>query len=864
MSQIAMPPTQTTTKEKLALFTATGLILASILYLVPAGFGSKMTAQKTASGDTDSEIALRKEKSEKRETAPRTEEYKKSSRQFQMLSNLTMTNYEVAADWEEGAYRQPLKSGKIRLRMYPFYLLPDLTTRESAHSYLFNQNTTPAADWEHAGIRGVGVARSVDFDKKNKKHLLMAADSGLYHSYNFGNSWERLTVPSDTFIQKVLIDPQNSNHYVIAYTPFQPISSIDFYKLDIPAYVYQSFDAGKTWSQLDIAKLIKEKGMVDAKVNFTDFIKMDFADNTLVLMVIYTQTKKGGTAVITVDNGIPTAATIFETDAIKDFAFANDGTQGILFKKNTGGVGNVIPKNDTILYKTTNKGLSWTPLLSETQLQNMGLGLKNYRYSGASLSSDGKTIYVVAESHADPAADMLAKSSDSGNTWTTIAVEKHILEMPDSYTEWKLGEITHLRVQDLVIDPHNSAHLFAFRYMFGLYESFDSGKTWKKTLSDYSSMAYLNNPDDGIMMIRDLDLRFEHLTFFELNSEQLAFLLSTDQGLFLYDTKTHTMSNLAKDLYLGHSERVTVTNCPRVYAGLWHVGAYWINIDGSVNAMNTAESPGIGAQKDAGCNGVAINTRGGVLMDGQHLNPEKTKWLFDQITFEQLPFSPPLLEFHNGWWYYLGGANISSQPQDGAPSNTHAFVKINQDFSVLETIPLPNTAKNVHAYYVNGETLYLVTENKGIGGNPTFSIYKTTNLKDWEFYAKGPPMTGFSGMDDLIVTDKVIAIATGNGLWISNDKGATWKLQFESKKISDVVIDTCGNLYASIFLPAAGMNYGGVFYSQNNGGSFSNLGKADNKVVVFDLEADSLDNLLYAGTFGESLLRIDISNFCST
>lgn len=862
MSEIAMPPTQTTTKEKLALFTATGLILASILYLVPAGFGSKMDAQKNAPGNADSQIAARKKESEKRETAPRTEEYEKSSRQFQMLSNLTLTNYEVVADWEEGAYRQPLKSGKKRLRMYPFYILPSLTTRESMHSNLFTSKA-PATDWEHAGIKGVGVARSIDFDKKNKKHLLMAGDSGLYHSYNFGNSWERLTVPSNIFIQKALIDPQNQNHYLIAYAPFQSLSTIDLYKLDMPAYVYESFNAGKTWTQLDIAKLAKDKGMIDSKVNFTGFTKMDFVGNTLVLMVAYAQTMKAGTAVITVDNGIPTAATIFEGDSIKDLTFANDGAQGILFKKSTGGAGSTLPKNDTILYKTNNKGLTWTSLLSETQLQNMGLGLENYNYTAASMSADGKTIYMVAESMAKPAADMLAKSSDSGKTWTTVAVEKHILELPDSYTEWKLGEIAHLRVQDLVIDPHNPAHLFAFRYMFGFYESYDSGKTWQKTLSGYSSMSYLNNPDDGIMMIRDMDLRFQHLTFFELNPEQFAFLLSTDQGLFLYDTKTHTMSNLAKDLYLAHSERVTVTNCPRVYAGLWHVGAYWINIDGSVNAVNTAESPGIGAQKDGGCSGTAVNTRGGVLMDGQHLDVEKTKWLFDQMTFEAVPTSPPLLEFHNGWWYYLGAASINSQPKDGIPSNMHSFVRINQDFSVLESIALPTTAGNPHAYYVSEGIVYLLTQNKGVGGNPSFSIHKTTNLKDWELYAKGPTTSGLSSMDDLIVTDKVIAIGAGSGLWISNDQGASWKLQLEKKEISDVVIDQCGNLYASIFQPASNMNYGGVYYSQNNGVSFSNLGKADNKVVVFDLEVDSLDKLLYAGTFGESLLRMDISNFCA-
>ena len=208
-------------------------------------------------------------------------------------------------------------------------------------------------------------------------------------------------------------------------------------------------------------------------------------------------------------------------------------------------------------------------------------------------------------------------------------------------------------------------------------------------------------------------------------------------------------------------------------------------------------------------------------------------------------------------------ASINSQPKDGVPSNAHAFVRINQDFSVLESIVLPTTAKNAYAYYVNGKTLYLVTQDKGVGGNPTFSIHKTTNLKDWEFYAKGPSMTGFSSMDDLVVTDKVIAVSTGNGLWISNDQGASWKLQFEKKEISDVVIDTCGNLYTSILQPATDMNYGGVFYSQNNGVSFSNLGKADNKVAIFDLEVDSLDNLLYAGTFGESLLRVDISNFCA-
>jgi len=112
-------------------------------------------------------------------------------------------------------------------------------------------------------------------------------------------------------------------------------------------------------------------------------------------------------------------------------------------------------------------------------------------------------------------------------------------------------------------------------------------------------------------------------------------LLPTDQGAFLYDDETHTIRNIAKNLYLGDTKSVTVTSCPRVYSGLWHNGYSYIDNNGNIYVRPTGELFGFTAGSSNGCSTPVLADGVIYLADGSSTDQEIVNWQYDNINYQR-------------------------------------------------------------------------------------------------------------------------------------------------------------------------------------------------------------------------------------
>ncbi len=119
------------------------------------------------------------------------------------------------------------------------------------------------------------------------------------------------------------------------------------------------------------------------------------------------------------------------------------------------------------LWHTNNNGITFTPLLDETDTQNVGAVAVHWPsgtiYLGTGENNSSRSSY---------AGIGILKSEDSGKTWKNIG-------LADSH---HIGRI--------IINPNNpnevvvgvTGHLYSANQERGIFKTVDGGKTWKKTL----------------------------------------------------------------------------------------------------------------------------------------------------------------------------------------------------------------------------------------------------------------------------------------------------------------------------------------------------------------------------------------------
>lgn len=150
-----------------------------------------------------------------------------------------------------------------------------------------------------------------------------------------------------------------------------------------------------------------------------------------------------------------------------------------------------IPRNPNVFYfgavaggvwKTTNAGLTWTPIFDEQPISSIG--------SIAVSESDPNVIYVGTGEACIRGnisyGDGVYKSMDAGKTWTNVG----------------LKDTRHIGA--VVVDPHNPdvvlvaamGHTYGPSSQRGIFRSTDGGKTWEKVL-------YKDDKTGGIEVVFD-------------------------------------------------------------------------------------------------------------------------------------------------------------------------------------------------------------------------------------------------------------------------------------------------------------------------------------------------------------------------
>lgn len=740
--------------------------------------------------------------------------------------------YEYSTEWQPEPWGAKSTSGKHLVKMYPFPLVEGLDRDFTLKSRIDINKLPPVKKWERFGIQGVGVVTSLAIDAKDMKHLLLGTEyAGLYESITFGNKWQRLKFNRND-IKKALIDPDNPKHYIVATGAY--------HFADMPQQIFHSQDAGKTWDKgetpfIQLNQFAQKEEIIPNDIYFnsgTVMISGHIKGNTKKKVIA---TKNEGSAA--------------DKPYTNLFQVVRDELLRLKMKKTGKGLVNYFnrvpagPGKETIddeLYLTTD-GWKTAKIIFDPETQGYPL----YDVTAYDITPDGQrmAVYLRAPQTLD---SVIAKSKDGGQTWQFMAIET--LDFVYFDEGWELNKDTKVldqTAQDIVLLADDEDYIGLFLYMHGLFESFDGGQTFSKVIDGYQNVRFLTNADGETQAIEPVDLRVDTLKPLP-SKDGVNYFIPTDQGLFLYQATTARLINVTKDLYLGDSAQVAVTSCPRVYAGLWHVGSYWINEDNSIEGFNGGENNGYGAGPDDGCATPVFSPVHGYLSDGKNIDEKKTEW-FDTFVDLGWPVSETF-QYHDGWWYEFRWW-----------WSDQVILRINDAFDKFEEI-YANDDKNIKvlAYGMDlwkaGSPVWVLGTDKilrTMASNGTWAIVKDLNGATPPFHEIMNKAKGIK------VWDKRVVIWGTAGLLVSLDAGNAWEIGLKGRKVWAVEQDKCGGIYAAV-QPMPDSGYGGVFYSPSDGKSFSKLGQGDNRSYISGLAIDHIDDILYAGTKGESLLRMGL------
>ncbi len=741
--------------------------------------------------------------------------------------------YEYKYEWDPGKWRKHEVSSKHMIKMYPFPLVQNFDRNRLLKNNVDITEMPSAAQWEHIGIQGVGVVKSVTYDKNNTSHLLMGTEgSGLYKSTDFGTTWQKLDFPRND-IRHVIIDADNPDHYIVT-------TGIYLFT-DLPTTIYRSSNAGQSWDTGNNA-VTNQYGtptyVTPSQIHYLDgYITVA---GTMQGFGTYAVARKYLAATTYYTVTLERTASWVGPLKIKDTGMGLITFYDEKLLEKTGDEKEWVYEDS--LYKTEDAGTSWTMVFSPEKQ-----GLEDYDITAYDISEDGQRIYLFLKSKAKQ-TNIIAKSFNGGIDWTQVEIQEFRWMILNDNWEYTLDDyIFKYTAQDLVLDEENEDYIALFIYMNGFFDSFNGGVDFTKFITNYQDVYILNGAAGEAQVIEPMDLRIDTMT--EVQTQQGdAFLIPTDQGLHYYDGLTGTLQNLAPDLFLADSGIVSVSPaCPRIYSGLWHIGSYWINPDNSIEGFNGGENWGYGIGPDDGCDTPVFSPVHGYLGDGKNVDEDKSE--FFQESFD---YGWPIEEtfsYYDGWWYVFRWWG-----------SMWYLVRINEAFSTYEILyPDNDTTAYVKAYgmdtSVSGSPIWVLDHNLILWKFVDGDWFKWKNLDAVDYDIKNiiEEVNGIKVYKDRII------LYGHSGMYISVDQGKTWYKGFEGEKIWALAQDKCGTIYMAV-QPDPDSNLGGVYYSNDNGKTIYKLGTGDSKSYISSLAIDHANDVMYAGTAGESILRITLED----
>ncbi len=290
--------------------------------------------------------------------------------------------------------------------------------------------------------------------------------NGVYRSNDAGKTWTHAGLDQTRFIQAVIVDPHNPDILIAGansigvYVFAHPYPKNEF---STPRGVFKSTDGGKTWKQtLDKAD---SAGVFDMEVDPDD-------PHVLYASLLIPAPEPSETAV-------------------KDSSAASTEKE---------------PEDTSVIYKSTDEGSTWTPLVSkglpETGRERLGIAVAPH--------TGGKRLYAVM-------TQGFYRSDDAGITWTKSTKDPRILGnayFSRIFVDTKNPDILYMAQTSLYrstdgghtfeafvgapsgddfhvlwIDPTN-AHRMLLGVDQGAILSVDAGKTWSTWYNQPTGQFY--------------------------------------------------------------------------------------------------------------------------------------------------------------------------------------------------------------------------------------------------------------------------------------------------------------------------------------------------------------------------------------
>ena len=216
----------------------------------------------------------------------------------------------------------------------------------------------------------------------------------------------------------------------------------------------------------------------------------------------------------------------------------------------------------------------------------------------------------------------------------------------------------------------------------------------------------------------------------------------------------------------------------------------------------------------------------------------------------------PLFRYYNGWWYTISW-------KLGKYANVAALGRVNAFFTTSEAhYPGEDDKTSANIFAVDP---FDTEGGLWILGNDRTKLYAWDGDDDWvmvkDFSEDGDDWITFLDEASAISVRKHRLIIYGKGLAVSNDYGSTWQFKEDFKEwyVTAATQDHCGKYYFAVW-PDYEASLGGVFYNNGDSPSSYKLSSGDKLSFIGSLAIDHTHDILYAGTYGESLLRIKLSD----
>ncbi len=680
------------------------------------------------------------------------------------------------------------------------------------------KSTKSNTEWRLEGPGNIGGRINVVEVHPTNSNIIFVgnASGGIYKTTDGGNTWYPVFDDAPYLaIGAIAFDPNNPN-IMYAGTGDPNIGGYPF----IGNGIYKSTDGGETWSNIGLSE-----------TSIISRIEVSPANSS----VIYVATM-----------GLP-----FERTPDRGLYKTTDGGttwQKILYISDDAGIADILinPSNPQIIYAT-----GWNRIRNRYESVTVGQAAKIYKTTDGGNSWNILTNGLptedlcriglcMSESNPDKIYAMylgtdfeiynIYKTTDAGSSWTALNISG--LEGMMGGFGWYFGQIR--------LNPANDNEI----YVLGvdMFRTTNGGTSWSMCVPEWWTYEVHADKHD----------------LFYINSTTL--LLATDGGLYKSTDNCATWTDI---------ENIPNNQVYRITVNPFQDGVYRIGVqdngtsDGNYSTLNewVRVFGGDGFQPYFDPNNSDnqyVATQNGSLYSSQDggYNFYDFSYTIEGTDRRAWDF-PYIMSPHSSNTFFCGTYRVyknTNAPYDyWTPISPDLTEGTDNRFHVISTI-----SQSI----INEDIIY--------SGASDGYVYRTLNGgTDWENISTGLPERYISCVKASSLDENTVFISNSGYMYNeyvphlhkSDNNGDTWtdiSGDLPQFGINDIWISASGN-DEIIFVATDG----GVYFTTNGGNNWTRAGSNMPIVTVYDIEYDEVNDRIIAGTYGKSVMSIDLIDLIS-